>query len=107
MRAWYSATPTSVAASAPNMCEIAIRCGIAVIGTQHAERDADDRADDEAADDPVVADDLVVQQRADDGEQHADRGLLHAAARARPGAVRLRSPRMKRTEAARYAAWMK
>ncbi len=28
-----SATPTSVAASAPNMCEIAIRCGIAVIGT--------------------------------------------------------------------------
>ena len=29
----YSATPTSVAASAPNMCEIAMRCGIAVIGT--------------------------------------------------------------------------
>jgi|GEM_PF-6621944 len=29
----YSATPTSVAASAPNMWLIAIRCGIAVIGT--------------------------------------------------------------------------
>ncbi len=32
-RCQYSATPTSVAATAPNMCEIAIRCGIAVIGT--------------------------------------------------------------------------
>ncbi len=30
----YSAMPTSVAAMAPNMCEIAIRCGIAVIGTR-------------------------------------------------------------------------
>ena len=32
-RCQYSATPTSVAATAPNMCEMAIRCGIAVIGT--------------------------------------------------------------------------
>ncbi len=31
--AWYSAMPTSVAASAPNMWLMAIRCGIAVIGT--------------------------------------------------------------------------
>ena len=30
---WYSATPTSVAASALRVREMAIRCGIAVIGT--------------------------------------------------------------------------
>ena len=29
-----SATPTSVAATAPNMCEMAIRCGMAVMGTR-------------------------------------------------------------------------
>ena len=33
-RCRYSATPTSVAARAPNMSEIAIRCGIAVMGTR-------------------------------------------------------------------------
>ena len=38
-------------------------------------------AEHEPADDPAVVDDRVVEQRADDGEQHADRGLLHAAPR--------------------------
>ncbi len=32
----YSATPTSAAANAPNACDSAVRCGIAVIGTQYA-----------------------------------------------------------------------
>jgi hypothetical protein len=32
----YSETPTSVAASAPNMCEMAVRCGTAVMGIQIA-----------------------------------------------------------------------
>jgi hypothetical protein len=30
---WYSTTPTSVAARAPNRCEIAMRWGMAVMGT--------------------------------------------------------------------------
>ncbi len=72
--------PTSVAASAPNMCEIAIRCGIAVIGTYTPSGIADRRADREAREDPVVAYDLVLHERADDREQHADGGELHAAA---------------------------
>ena len=46
-----------------------------------AHRIADDDAEDEAAGDPAIVDDRVVQQRADDGEQHADRRLLHAAPR--------------------------
>ena len=33
MRCSTPPTPTSVAASAPNMCETAMRCGIAVVGT--------------------------------------------------------------------------
>jgi hypothetical protein len=30
----YSAMPTSAAANAPKACDRAVRCGIAVIGTQ-------------------------------------------------------------------------
>ena len=43
---------------------------------------ADDRADDEAGDDPVVGDDLLVEERADDGDQHADDADEDAAPRA-------------------------
>src|SRR5207248_11052658 len=44
-------------------------------------RSSDGRADDEADRDPAVIDDLVVDQRADDGEEHADLGEEHSAAR--------------------------
>ena len=63
----YSATPTSVAASAPNACEM--RDPLRHRGHRHpacAIGTPIDRADHQADDDPVVADDLVVQQRADD-----------------------------------------
>ena len=63
------------------MSEIAIRCGIAVIGTHMPMRVADDDAENQTGRDPAVVDDRVVEQRAGDGEQHADRRLLHAAAR--------------------------
>ena len=46
-----------------------------------AERVADDVPMHEARDDPRVGEDLLVQQRADDGQQHAQRGELHAAPR--------------------------
>src|SRR5262249_53999304 len=44
------------------------------------DHDPDRRPDQEPADDPIEADDLLVEQRADHGEQHAERGLPHAAA---------------------------
>ena len=68
------------------MCEIAMRCGIAVIGTYMPSGIADERAEHETAGDPAVVEDLVVDQRAADGEQHADRGVLHPSSRG----VRLR-----------------
>ena len=52
----------------------------------HAERIPDERAEHEAGDDPPVVDDVVVDERAADGHQHAERGVLHAA----PRAVRVR-----------------
>ena len=61
----------------------------------------------EPDDDPLVVDDLVVHQRADDREQHPDGGLLHAPPRPVRRASGSCSPRMNSTEAARYAAWMK
>ena len=48
-----------------------------------AHRDADRRAREEPDDDPLVAHDVVVEQRADDGEQHPELGHEHAA----PGRV--------------------
>ena len=52
-------------------------------GHRHALREhaADDSADDEADENPFVRDDLLVQQRADDREQHADLREVHPAAR--------------------------
>ena len=38
----------------------------------HAERDADAAAEHQADGDPLVIDDAVVQQRAGDGQQHAE-----------------------------------
>ncbi len=38
----------------------------------HAQRDADARAQHERDDDPLVIDDAVMQQRAADGQHHAD-----------------------------------
>ena len=51
--------PTRAAASAPNACESAVRCGIAVMGTQIAIQRADDGAEGESGDDPVVGDDVL------------------------------------------------
>ena len=45
----------------------------------HAHRVADDDADHQSGDDPPVVDDRVVEQRAGDGEQHAERRHLHSA----------------------------
>ena len=45
-------------------------------------------AEQQAGDDPVVADDLVVQQRADDRHQHAELGQVHPA----PRRVRMAQP---------------
>ena len=72
--------PTRVAANAPNMWEKAIRWGIAVIGTNTPERVADQRTDDQADHDPAVADDLVLDQGADDGDEHPDRRQHHPPA---------------------------
>ena len=47
----------------------------------HAEGDADDRAEHQRDDDPPVFDDSVVQQRAADGQQHAQLAGPDAAAR--------------------------
>jgi len=63
-------------------------------------------ADAESDRDPPVVHDLVVDQRADDGEHHSHRRLLHPTPRAL-GRVRLRSPRMNRTDATRYVVSMK
>ena len=38
----------------------------------HTERNADARSEDERDDDPFVVDDAVTQQRATDGQHHAD-----------------------------------
>ena len=53
---------------------------------QETHRQADGATNNEADDDELVAHDLVVQQGADDREQHAERCELHTAARG----VRLR-----------------
>src|ERR1019366_3243537 len=44
----------------------------------HRHRVADHAADDESDEDPLIREDVRVQQCADDGEQHAHRRLLHA-----------------------------
>ena len=49
---WNSATPTSVAASAPNACESAIRCGMAVIGTYTPSGQPMTEPSDQAGQDP-------------------------------------------------------
>ena len=96
------ATPTSVAASAPKHERDRDSLRHRRHRHPHAERIADDRAEHEPAGDPVVVDDLVVARSVPhDGEQHADRGQLHAAPRLVRACVRLRRPRMKRTDAAR------
>ena len=48
----------------------------------HAQRDSDSGAEHECDDNPFVVDDAVMQQRASDGEHHAD--LASANARAEP-----------------------
>ena len=48
---------------------------------EESHRQADRGADHESDDDQVVADDLVVEECADDCEEHAHRGELHAASR--------------------------
>ena len=72
--------------SAPKAWLSAVRCGTAVIGNV-AERDADDRC---RATRPMaiqlVVDDARVEQRADDGEHHADFAGEQAAARGGGGA---------------------
>ena len=79
MSVWYSATPTSVAASALKVSEMRDSLRHRRHRHPHAHRVADDDAEHQSADDPAVVDDRVVEQRAGDGEQHADRRLLHAA----------------------------
>ena len=64
------------------------------------DRGADDRADDEPGDDPLVADDLVVEERRDDGDEHADLAEDDAAARVLGRAQPLQA-RMKQTDAMR------
>ncbi len=46
----------------------------------HAERHADDGAEDQCDGDPFVFNNVVIEQRAADGEQHADFAGAHAAA---------------------------
>ena len=72
--------PTRVTQSAPKAWHSAVRCGTAVI-VHHAQRHADDRAEHEADGDPLVVDDAVVKQRADDRQQHAELAGPDAAAR--------------------------
>ena len=73
--------PTSDAAAAPKAWENAVRCGIAVIGTQRPMTSPMTGADGEPGEDPIVTDDLLVQQRADDGHEHAYLREVHAAPR--------------------------
>src|ERR1019366_4133366 len=44
----------------------------------HRHRVSDHADDDESDEDPLIREDVRVQQRADDGKQHAHRRLLHA-----------------------------
>ena len=68
---WYSAMPTSVTQKAPNAWLKAVRCGTAVICTRPSgtpmivPRTSADG-------DPLVIDDLVVEQGPDDRQQHAE-----------------------------------
>ena len=66
---------------------------------KEAHRQTDGATHNEADDDELVAHDLVVQQGADDGEQHAERCELHAAARG----VRLRQAAESKDERRRCA----
>ena len=84
--------PTSVAASAPKACEMAVRCGMAVIGIQIEIAAPMPEPSTSPRMIQVIADDAKVEQRADHGHQHADGGQLHAAA----GLVRARSARAGR-----------
>ena len=79
--------PTSTAAKAPKACESAIRCGMAVMGMNMAMAAADQRADDEAGDDPLKAQ-MGVKERAHDGQKHAQRGQVHSL----PGRFRRAEP---------------
>ena len=72
--------PTSAAESAPKAWLRAVRCGHGG-HLHHAEGDADDGADDQGDDDPLVLDDLRVEQRGADGQRHADFAGEDAAAR--------------------------
>ena len=72
--------PTSVAASAPKACEMAVRCGMAVIGIQIEIAAPMAEPSTRPSEDPREVDDAMVDERADDGHQHADGGQLHAAA---------------------------
>src|ERR1700723_2246508 len=53
----------------------------------HAERHADDGAEDQSDGDPFVFDDVVIEQRADDGDQHAEFAWPDAATGGGGGAL--------------------
>ena len=67
-----SAAATSAEAAPPKPLNTATIWGIAVILTVRAMTAPISRADDQRDDDPGEAQDLPVEQRRDDGEQHAD-----------------------------------
>ena len=68
----YSAVPTSAAASAPQACDMAVRCGTAVIGMMYAIGTPTADADEERRQNPLPVVDVVLEQRADDRQQHAE-----------------------------------
>src|SRR3954465_5842972 len=48
---------------------------------EKSDGNSDDGPEDQAANDPVVTNDILLHQRADNREQHAESGVVHAAAR--------------------------
>ena len=67
-----SAMPTSAVAAPPNAWLKAIRSGIFVIGIERRDRSTEARAEDHPGDDPLVGDDLRLEQRRHDGDEHAE-----------------------------------
>jgi hypothetical protein len=76
---------------------------MAVIGTQRPITRPKMEPMDEAGDDPVVPDDLMQEQGADDGDEHPEFGVEHAAARGLGMPARTRDPMSEMPEMALVA----